>query len=59
MNKLITQRINANMHKSIELAISRFEGNDITAIVVSVNGPIFLILMIILMSFIVSFYAGT
>lgn len=35
MNKLITQRINANMHKSIELAISRFEGNDITGIVVS------------------------
>lgn len=40
LNKLITQRINANMHKSIELAISRFEGNDITAIVVSVNGPL-------------------
>lgn len=35
LNKLITQRINANMHKSIELAISRFEGNDITGIVVS------------------------
>jgi len=34
LNKLITQRINANMHKSIELAISRFEGNDITGIVV-------------------------
>lgn len=37
LNKLITQRINANMHKSIELAISRFEGNDITGIVVSTN----------------------
>lgn len=36
LNKLITQRINANMHKSIELAISRFESNDITGIVVSV-----------------------
>lgn len=36
LNKLITQRINANMHKSIELAISRFEGNDITGIVVSI-----------------------
>lgn len=37
LNKLITQRINANMHKSIELAISRFEGNDITGIVVSIR----------------------
>lgn len=37
LNKLITQRINANMHKSIELAISRFEGNDITGIVVSIQ----------------------
>ncbi|XP_039954773.1 cytoplasmic FMR1-interacting protein [Bactrocera neohumeralis] len=33
LNKLINQRINANMHKSVELAICRFEGNDITGIV--------------------------
>lgn len=33
LNKLITQRINADMHKSLELAISRFEATDITGIV--------------------------
>lgn len=33
LNKLITQRINADMHKSLELAICRFEGNDITGVV--------------------------
>lgn len=35
LNKLITQRINVKVHESVELAISRFEGNDITGIVVS------------------------
>ncbi|GAB0094881.1 Cytoplasmic FMR1-interacting protein [Sergentomyia squamirostris] len=33
LNKLITQRINADMHKSLELAISRFEATDLTGIV--------------------------
>lgn len=35
LNKLITQRINADMHKSLDLAISKFEAGDITGIVVS------------------------
>lgn len=34
LNKLITQRINADMHKSLDLAISKFEAGDITGIVV-------------------------
>lgn len=38
LNKLITQRINDDMHKSIELAISRFESSDISGVVVSVLG---------------------
>ncbi|XP_042216361.1 cytoplasmic FMR1-interacting protein-like isoform X3 [Homarus americanus] len=33
LNKLICQRINASMHKSLEVAISRFEGADITSVV--------------------------
>lgn len=33
LNKLITQRINADLHKSLELAISRFEATDVTGIV--------------------------
>ncbi|XP_076048811.1 cytoplasmic FMR1-interacting protein Sra-1 isoform X2 [Oratosquilla oratoria] len=33
LNKLICQRINASMHKSLEIAIARFEGSDITAVV--------------------------
>ncbi|XP_034233403.1 cytoplasmic FMR1-interacting protein-like [Thrips palmi] len=33
LNKLITQRINADMHKSLDLAISKFEAGDITGIV--------------------------
>ncbi|XP_026290663.2 cytoplasmic FMR1-interacting protein-like [Frankliniella occidentalis] len=32
LNKLITQRINADMHKSLDLAISKFEAGDITGI---------------------------
>lgn len=34
LNKLICQRINASMHKSLEVAIARFEGADITSVVV-------------------------
>lgn len=33
LNKLITQRINANMQNSLELAISRFEASDLTGVV--------------------------
>lgn len=33
LNKLITQRINADMQKSLELAISRFESSDISGVV--------------------------
>jgi cytoplasmic FMR1 interacting protein len=35
LNRLICQRINNSMLKSLELAISRFESGDITGIVVS------------------------
>ena len=35
LNRLVTQRINADMHKSLDLAISKFEAGDITGIVVS------------------------
>jgi cytoplasmic FMR1 interacting protein len=35
LNKLITQRINADMQKSLDLAVSKFEAGDITGIVVS------------------------
>lgn len=34
LNKLITQRINADMQKSLDLAISKFEAGDITGVVV-------------------------
>lgn len=37
LNKLITQRINADMQKSLELAISRFESSDISGVVVSLH----------------------
>lgn len=33
LNKLITQRINADMQKSLDLAISKFESGDITGVV--------------------------
>ncbi|KAK3928668.1 Cytoplasmic FMR1-interacting protein [Frankliniella fusca] len=33
LNRLITQRINADMHKSLDLAISKFEAGDITGVV--------------------------
>lgn len=33
LNKLISQRINADMQKSLELAICRFEASDITGVV--------------------------
>jgi len=45
LNKLITQRINADMQKSLDLAVSKFEAGDITGIVVS-----FLFLVHILLS---------
>lgn len=35
LNRLITQRINADMLKSLDLAISKFEAGDITGTVVS------------------------
>lgn len=35
LNKLITQRINSDFLKSLELAIARFEAGDITGVVVS------------------------
>ena len=34
LNRLIGQRINAALQKSLDVAISRFEGSDITGIVV-------------------------
>ncbi|XP_044741705.1 cytoplasmic FMR1-interacting protein [Chrysoperla carnea] len=37
LNKLITQRINADMQKSLDLAVSKFEAGDITG-VVELNG---------------------
>ncbi|XP_059481300.1 cytoplasmic FMR1-interacting protein isoform X1 [Neocloeon triangulifer] len=33
LNKLITQRINADMQKSLDLALSKFEAGDITGVV--------------------------
>ena len=35
LNRLVGQRINAALQKSMDVAISRFEGGDITGIVVS------------------------
>lgn len=35
LNRLIAQRVNADLQKSLDLAISRFEAGDITGIVVS------------------------
>lgn len=37
LNRLITQRISAAMYKSLDHAISRFESEDLTSIVVSSN----------------------
>ena len=37
LNRLVGQRINAALQKSMEVAISRFEGGDITGIVVGVH----------------------
>jgi len=34
LNRLVGQRINAALQKSLEVAISRFEGGDITGIMV-------------------------
>lgn len=38
LNKLISQRINANMQKSLDLALTRFEASDLTGIVVRAPG---------------------
>ena len=35
LNRLITQRVSTAMYKSLELAIGRFESEDLTSIVVS------------------------
>lgn len=35
LNRLITQRVSAAVYKSLELAIGRFESEDLTSIVVS------------------------
>lgn len=35
LNRLITQRVSVAMYKSLELAIGRFESEDLTSIVVS------------------------
>jgi len=37
LNRLISQRINAALQRSLDVAISRFEGGDITGIVVSLD----------------------
>lgn len=37
LNRLITQRISAAMYKSLDHAISRFESEDLTSIVVTSN----------------------
>uniref|UniRef100_A0A4W5JC55 Uncharacterized protein n=1 Tax=Hucho hucho TaxID=62062 RepID=A0A4W5JC55_9TELE len=34
LNRLITQRVSAALYKSLELAINRFESEDLTSIVV-------------------------
>ena len=39
LNRLITQRISAAMYKSLDQAISRFESEDLTSIVVRDRGP--------------------
>lgn len=48
LNKLITQRINADMQKSLDLAISKFEAGDITGVVVSIQNYSVLIVSFIL-----------
>ena len=35
LNRLIAQRVNAALHKALDLAIARFESGDLTGIVVS------------------------
>ena len=42
LNRLICQRINNSMQKSLELAISRFEAGDITGVVVSIIDLLFI-----------------
>ena len=33
LNRLVCQRINHSLHKSLDLAIARFEANDVTGVV--------------------------
>lgn len=35
LNRLIGQRVNASLQKALDVAISRFEGGELTGIVVS------------------------
>lgn len=43
LNRLITQRVSAALYKSMELAISRFESEDLTSIMVCSCNLIYLI----------------
>ena len=45
LNRLICQRINNSLQKSLDLAIARFEAGDITGIVVRGNKPLSLIMI--------------
>lgn len=38
LNRLIGQRVNASLQKALDVAISRFEGGELTGIVVSIEG---------------------
>ena len=37
LNRLISQRINAALQRSLDVAISRFESGDLTGVVVSIG----------------------
>jgi cytoplasmic FMR1 interacting protein len=50
LNKLITQRINADMQKSLDLAISKFESGDITGVIVS-NEDSFICYFVLVINF--------
>jgi hypothetical protein len=42
LNRLIGQRVNASLQKALEVAISRFEGGELTGIVVRNPDSLFL-----------------
>ena len=42
LNRLVTQRVNTEMLKALDFSITRFEGQDITGIVVSTNRKFYL-----------------